>query len=362
MVIKFIPGPEIKMIFKSFFSRNLYNKSEYTNISFFSRGTWALYDGVIQALELKNKKKGVVWFPDYFCNEVLIPLRNSGINLNFYPINKALQPDWDFIENKLKNDFSVDVFVLVHYFGFSSSIKKASNICKKYNMLLIEDGAHLLRRKNIKEVDFSVYSPRKLLALPEIGILVSKTSKTKLEFNRNSLFFLKWLFKNFVQYFFSKLNFNWHIFNLSNQINNTVSINNEKYPSIYSLKLFSLYENRISIYERIRIKNYLIIEQSISKIKNIYPLFNKLDKNTVPYVFPVIIKKNILDIKNKLINNGIPVSNWPDLPPEIIKSSKNHKDAIWLSKHVLLFPIHHKLNNSEIQYIISSINENTNFE
>ena len=361
MVIKFIPSPDIKMVFKSFVSRNSYEKlCKDTNTSFYSRGTWALYSGIIKSLELKEKRNGIVLFPDYFCNEVLIPLRDKGICINFYPVDKNLEPDWKYIEKKLGNGCSADVFVLVHYFGFVSSLKKASNICKKYNMLLIEDGAHVLSRKNINEANFSIYSPRKVLALPEIGILVSKTSKTKLKFNRNSFIFIKWLCKNFAQYFFSKLNFNWHTFNLSNKTNNIVSINNERHPSIYSLRLFCLYENEISIYERKRIENYLKIEKSIKTITNVYPLFNKLPKNITPYVFPLIIKKNISDIKNKLIKDGIPVSSWPDLPSEVIESFSDHQDAIWTNKHLLLFPIHHKLKNSEIEYIISSINKNSN--
>ena len=69
MIIKFIPSPNIKVIFKSFFSKTssgLIWKNINENITFYSRGTWALYNGVLQALDLKGKKNGVVWFPAYF--------------------------------------------------------------------------------------------------------------------------------------------------------------------------------------------------------------------------------------------------------------------------------------------------------
>lgn len=361
MVIKFTPSLEIKMIFKAIFSKissgNPWkNSSKYNNISFYSRGAWALYNGVIQALELKGKKKGAAWFPDYFCNEALIPLRGKGIDLNFYPINRNLEPDWEYIENKLKNNYSVDIFVLVHYFGFIFPLEKATKICKKHNMILIEDGAHVLKKKNPIGNNFSIYSSRKIFPLPEIGILVSNTPKNKINYSQINLIFFIWFFKCLIQNILSKLNVNWHSYNLKNNNNNNGnSIPNQRYPSIFSLRLLNLYENRISIYGQKRINNYLIIERSIKRMSNIKPLFNKLPQDNIPYVFPIIVTKKYSLIKNELVKIGIPATSWNDMPPEVEESFKIYDYAIYLSKSLLLLPIHHSIGITEINFMVDSL-------
>ena len=288
---------------------------------------------------------------------MLKPLRDKNIILNFYPIKTNLEPDWDYLNTKLiKNP--ADVFVMVHYFGFIFPVNKANEICKKFNMVLIEDGAHVLNKTTDIGNNFRIYSPRKILALPEIGILVSKKpTKNKVILNKKNSFLFVWIFKHFTQYILSLFNFNWHIFNANNnnRIKNTTSISLQQFPVKFSLKLLNLYEKNISIYAKSRLRNYLIIDKSISGMNNIEPLFKIFPKKYVPYVFPLIVKDDVSITKNKLLNFGIPVTNWPELPPEVLELSSDYSYSIWLSKHLLLLPVHQSLKSDQIQHIVRSL-------
>jgi hypothetical protein len=65
----------------------------------------------------KSKKREInVYLPGYFCGQSLRYLRSLPIKLCFYPLDAALLPDYSKI-NASHKDFSVDIFVHVHYFG-----------------------------------------------------------------------------------------------------------------------------------------------------------------------------------------------------------------------------------------------------
>src|SRR3972149_8571633 len=53
----------------------------------------------VQAIgRAKGQKKLTVWFPAYFCNEALAPLRKLEVDIKFYPVCEDLRPDWTILE------------------------------------------------------------------------------------------------------------------------------------------------------------------------------------------------------------------------------------------------------------------------
>lgn len=364
MVINFVPSPKIETIVKSVFSKSSSGHS-WTNggagagVAFYSRGMWALYEGVKINLASKGEKTGVVWLPDYFCNEALVPLRTENIVLRFYPVLRNLMPDWLDIENQINLIGAADILVLVHYFGFLSPIEKAVEFCEKHNMILIEDGAHVLKPYiGMGKNNMVIYSPRKLLSLPEIGLLITQESlNTEQEFKKTKygfVFVFKWVIKRYVQSLLSLLHINWHSLRpKNNSDNNTVS--DRKLPHRLSMQILTIHEKKLTYYGKIRRQNYLNLLDSIMELKEIEPLFKSLPDEIVPYMFPIIVKNNQYKIKEELKNFGIPASSWPDLPPEIFNSIESHKEAIWLNQHLLLLPIHQSIKGKEIDYIASSL-------
>lgn len=366
MVINFTPSPKIKTVIESFFSRSSSgiswkNGRDDVSATFYARGMWALYEGVKQVLASKVKNTGIVWLPNYYCNDTLTPLRTKEITLKFYPVLRNLTPDWENIERQIKANGPADIFILVHYFGFPSPIKKAIDFCNKNEMFLIEDGAHVLvPSEGMGEGSMVIYSPRKLLPIPEIGILISLKSLNKEENSSKTdweLFMvLKWLLKRIIQNLLSVLSINWHSLR-SNNNSNEITISEKQLPGRLNMKLLSVYEKKLKNYGEKRRKNYLRLENLILELENIKPLFKKLPDGIFPYMLPIIAKNHQLIIKTKLKNRGIPASSWPDIPPEVLESRNGNNHAIWLNQRLLLLPIHQSLKKKEIDYIASTLKD-----
>ena len=49
--------------------------------------------------------------PEYFCNSALFELRQTGVNIFFYPIKEDMTPDLDSYIGDV--DSEVDIFLLV---------------------------------------------------------------------------------------------------------------------------------------------------------------------------------------------------------------------------------------------------------
>jgi len=137
-----------------------------------SRSAWSL---ALIALWRKSRapaSPATVWIPDYFCNASLVPLRKTGVRLVFYPVTEGLLPDIAACR-ALADTGSPDIFVLVHYFGRSTPAAPVRDFCNHHGAWLIEDAAHVLRPVNgIGEYgDFVLYSPHKHLPLPDGAVL-----------------------------------------------------------------------------------------------------------------------------------------------------------------------------------------------
>jgi hypothetical protein len=364
MVINFTPSPQISTIVRSIFSKSSSGDSwkrggDSVSATFYSRGMWALHEGVIQILASKKKNTGVVWLPDYYCNDTLTPLRTQEITLRFYPVLRNLTPDWNSIEDQIKLNGIADIFILVHYFGFPSPTQKAIGFCYNNGMILIEDGAHvLIPSEGIGDKNMIIYSPRKLLSIPEIGILLSSKSLSKEQQNKKLnlgfLFIFKWLLKRIVQKLLKILNINWHSLK-ENSVSNNTPDTKLQLPNKLSMQLLKVYEKKLNIYGDKRRNNYLRLETLIHGLETIEPLFKKLPNGIIPYMLPIIVRNHHFEIKGGLKNKGIPASSWPDIPPEVIESGGGHDHALWLNQHLLLLPIHQSLRNKEIDYIASSL-------
>ena len=142
-----------------------------------SRSAWSL---AVTALWRKNRvpASGVtVWIPDFFCNSSLLPLRQTGARLVFYPLTDTLVPDRAACRTLADAD-SPDLFVLVHYFGQPSACVTVRDFCASHGAWLIEDAAHVLRPVDgVGEYgDFVLYSPHKHVPIPDGAVLVVRTT------------------------------------------------------------------------------------------------------------------------------------------------------------------------------------------
>ena len=141
-----------------------------------SKSSWSFRFLVDFKNEIK-KNKPVIYFPDYFCNTSLDLIRERDVDINFYPITKDRVPNRLICENKFINK-KPDIFIYVHYFGYETkNIDWLISFCQKNGTWLVEDAVHVLKPAlNIgQKGDIVLYSPHKLLPIPNGAIIVIKS-------------------------------------------------------------------------------------------------------------------------------------------------------------------------------------------
>ena len=138
-----------------------------------SRSTWSLALIAAWRKRCGGGSPVTIWIPDYFCNSSLEPLRADGIKLAFYSLNEEMAPDLSVCRT-LQKVASPDIFLLVHYFGQPIATGAVEEFCSRNGAWLIEDAAHvLLPTRGIGTGgDFVLYSPHKHLPIPEGAVLV----------------------------------------------------------------------------------------------------------------------------------------------------------------------------------------------
>jgi dTDP-4-amino-4,6-dideoxygalactose transaminase len=337
------------------------------SIQFYSRGMWAMTEGVTAILDKRDKKNGQVWLPEYFCNEPLAPLRNKEINLYFYPIKNDLSPDWDKLEAITVKYDPPDVFILVHYFGFPNCLDEARLFCDNHGVQLLEDCAHLLFPVNGCGQNTAVFSPRKLLPIPEGGLLIMSNRSTAWQVNKkfsnNKKMILKWLMLRLAQRMMLTVGISWHHFrkiavgNLHNNHANQLSGSMKMFPDQYTLRLLGVIEKDLDYVLEKRRANYMRLLRAVDGIKGVRPLFPSLPDYVCPYTFPMILSEGRDAVASRLNHFGLPASSWPDLPPEVLEKCDEHKTAVWLQEHILLLPVHQNLSKKQVEYMAFKLRE-----
>ena len=132
------------------------------NVFWLSRTAYSLELIVLWQLKVRSKGKLIIWFPDYFCNAALEPLRNSTVSLMFYPITT----EYGVVASDLEELAALgvpDIVVNVHFFGTPCGNDTLRNFCINHNCLFVEDAAHVLRPSDGigNEGDCVLYSPHK---------------------------------------------------------------------------------------------------------------------------------------------------------------------------------------------------------
>lgn len=368
MVIPFVPLPELRMLYRACFADYSTGTAwagdgDNRSVSFYSRGMWALADGVKILLKEAGKTQGCIWFPDYICKEPLEALRNSLLNLVFYPVGRDLRPRWDALERLAESTASPDVFVLVHYFGFPNDIRGAAMFCQKYQAELLEDAAHAFLPTSCigQNNNAIIFSLRKLLPLPEGGLLVMPERFLHHLVDNNSKgnkkVVIKWLIRRLIQKIMLILKLPWlqlhkitDIF-VSHKANNITNINSNRYCNVYTRKLLSLVDCELSKIMTQRRANYNLLSQLLRDIRGMSLLFPKLTDDVCPQVFPLIIKNHRDLIARKLQSAGVPANGWPEFLPRVLKGDDGHSSAFWIQKNILILPLHQGLGQKEVEYM-----------
>ena len=334
----------------------------------FSRSSWSLVAIAKLRQQILKKKNIHIWVPDYFCNAALIPLREMGVSLVFYPITEQKSPDISFCKN-LADQHSIDIFILVHYFGQPNSDQLITSFCNAQNAWLIEDATHVLKPiEGIGETgDFVIYSPHKHLPIFDGAVLlISKSGSARLTSNsqsiemfhkiRNDLITLPgkshkpemlWLLKRFCQLLGLRGRSKMPSFDLES------TLPNEQLPhprmSPLAKRLLSSLIKKIDLIAASRQSNSQTWIDIFSKVKLFLNV--KADLATVtPYMasFSVTNTSDAKVLFDRLQQIGLSVMTWPDLPAEVITNKEIYHTALAFRSMCFYLPVHQSLSQNQI--------------
>lgn len=325
-------------------------------------GRLSLAAGVQAVRKATPNGRVTVWVPGYFCNESLDPLRGLPVALRFYPIREDLTPDWPAFEERTAGESGRQIFILVHYFGFPNATEESRKFCDRHEMVLLEDAAHVLFPVlSMGLGDLLVFSPRKLLAVPSGSVLVISRGLAPYLVDSprdarvgDTLF---WLARRLTQEILMCLHVPWHHLRRALQESpfssnaNGMGRTNVESCDPYALRLLTVMEQGSDEVIRRRRNHYMELLDLTSELGGARPLFPFLPDGVCPYAFPMLLERGSKDVVARLRDMGIPASQWPDLPPEVLASREEHRIAIRTYEHLLLLAVHQSLSRRQVETV-----------
>lgn len=307
------------------------------NLNFFSHGRTAFKYGL---LHLGFKKGDQILLPEYICSALLDPIREMEIEPLFYEINKDFTIKYKSL-NKRKLRLAKAI-VTINYFGFQNSFKKLNSFFKKKKIFHIEDNSHSFfinfKKKKINS-DFEFYSPKKVLEkIYNGGILKTKkkySAQNNLKKSRLDLFTVLNKFMD-IHLYDLKIKIKLLFFNQPNYLRYG-SIKDKKINLDYSIDKKSKQIIAGTNLQEIRLKrqkNYYLWKKFCEKFRSVNFINRQINKNVIPWLFPVYIKDKKL--RKKIFNwgweNGYQIISWPSLD----KKNYNYRTReIW--KYLVCF-------------------------
>ncbi len=322
--------------------------------SVFGQGRSALVVGIDALRRARNARSVRVWFPGYICEDALGVLRGRPVDLAFYPVREDLVPDWDCVGGDGLDSVDLEVFVLVHYFGFPNDGTAARSFCDRREMVLIEDGAHVAGPlAGMGEGDMTFYSPSKILAGPQGGVLAAAPSLVALPPTTSSAWIsgptIRWLIVRLAQKVCVRLGIPWH--GLTGLEPAESSLGSE-HCDRFTLRMLSVTSRHLAEAIEKRRANYRVMSEGCLGIVGARPFRAELPDEVCPYVFPVIVDDGSARMVQALKESGVPASEWPDLPSEVLARSQEHRVALDMYRRLMLLPVHQSLRPTDLQLMV----------
>jgi dTDP-4-amino-4,6-dideoxygalactose transaminase len=315
-----------------------------------------------------------VLVPAYVCRAAVDPLLAYGANVVFYDLDRDCKPDFSDLERKTGPNTSA--VVGVHYFGFPQAIRQLRSFCDMHRLALIEDCAHVLSGE-IEGApigtfgDAAVFSWRKFLPVHDGAELVINRSHQMKKINwakESPLFTLKvgvnMLDKYLVESRQAIPKFTYRAvraaeaafricagryFHESSMMKASTNgilfdLHSVNWPMSRVSRWTKNHSNIKNIITRRRL-NYQILQEELSGLKAVSPLFRELPDGICPWVFPILFR-NLTDAHIHLRGRGIPAVTWggvrhPCIPKGVFR------DADFLYDHLVLLPVHQCLSDGD---------------
>lgn len=341
-------------------------------LMFFSLGR----DALVYGLELLEIEPGAtILIPAYMCNSTIEPLRNLGYEIIFFDVEKDLNYDLDMVESLISAS-SVKAILSVHYFGFPCEIENLVELCKRYDVRVIEDCSHsYLTQISDRSVgsfgDMAIYSMRKTLATPDGGALklnvdvppIAQAVGQKVQWVGELIYVVSRMveaiicFIGFPNLYSNRID---RVKNIARDIRTNQNGNGNAMRRVipirasFQLKAYLHDRNYTAFIMKKRRHNYTFLVQETEKLG--FKVFcPQLLDGCIPQHFI------LLDEQQKLATwmreQGIGAVTWPgsELPLEVSSAHVDFPTANYLNNNLVMLPIHQSLSDKQCKSIVTML-------
>jgi len=344
-------------------------------------GRNAIYHGL---MALGLSRNSTVLVPAYHCAAAIEPILQYGAKVTFYNVRQDCTPDFEDIRSKITP--TTKAVLIIHYFGFPQPMRAWEDLCKAYNLKLIEDCAHVLTGEVDGRIlgsfgDVSIFSLRKFFPIYDGGQLIVKDpscSYTIAKERASFLFSLK-VAKNTLD----KLNEDsqgWFTRSLSGLVHlpstlvrhmlstgarpsKALSVSSygiDFDPTSLNMPMsgLSYYLMRNSYSSQMvekRRSNFLRLQDMLKSFQGLTYFFPSLPKSIAPLVFPVVVNEED-DFHLTLRDKGIPATTWGGVIHKQLPLEE-FPDARFLYKRLVCLPIHQDICTNDIDLMAKVIGE-----
>jgi hypothetical protein len=352
------------------FRKNIFLPKEWgLQPKYFSRGRDAV-NHLINILKLSCDDKVIL--PALICNSIVEPFMNANIKVNFIDVGKDLKISMEDLEREFLR-ISPKIFLAVNYFGVGYDLMEYKKLCRKYNVIFIQDRCHeflslSFHSRDDIHGDYIFYSLRKFICIPDGGLLFEPTEKDiiirkesksiqtikhLISWSLSKLLYSGLLDPYWVKNFFGKIKIYFFDTDLIKK-NQLLFFPYSSFPSQY----LSGWMNKKSIkqIEARRIYNFNLLS-SLIKSKKILVCKSKL--SSIPMGFPIYDLSEKKDLLYRLRRSEISAYKWPgnDIPKVV--SDEESLYANVLANQLIILPIHQEIRSKEIKYIAKILNKET---
>ena len=334
-------------------------------VRYYTHGRLALAEGLLAVMAEGGHKQAAVYVPSFICAEALESLRRIPVRLVFYPLLEDLSPDWRRISRTESRPGTVHALLLVHYFGFPRWTAAAEGFCRENGMLLLEDGAHLMRPPaGPSAAVFSIFCPRKLLPVPSGAALVFRDRLAPFlrevpAAGRSG--FPAWLSMKLLQRVLTACGMEWRGLRKLRGLSHSEADSSKNSTrglggcGWFIQGMLAAFERDLDPIARRRRRSYSELAAGLSGVPGVRILFPSCAEDVCPYVFPLIVGAGLGRVLSLCEKKGIPAAPWPLLPLEISHAPEAYPEALWMRDHLLLLPIHQSLGAEDVEQMVDAV-------
>jgi dTDP-4-amino-4,6-dideoxygalactose transaminase len=333
---------------------------------------------------LKQIDRKQLLAPSYNCGGEIEPFMREGFEVDVYRVDQDGCIDLSDLESRLRR--SQQVVLVTHYFGFATELETVRSLCQTKGAYLLEDCAHAFMSSTSGEFlgakgDLSIFSFKKSLPTPDGGCLILNNQDIPAVPPPAAAPFLpvyKKTVKLLMEGLFSRAEARSRLgyealqiakktmqaaeFMVSKSIGrddaqiDTPDINSLDFDS--SVLDFRMSRRSLSLLPKIdtddlkrrRRENYRYVQQALSDLKCLQPLFDGLPDGICPLKFPFVTPSDHPRAQEIMDRYPLVYGWWPLFHPSV--PWDQFPESQWLKNNCFVIEIHQDMETTHLDFLV----------